>query len=409
MKRFYFTVFILILSILACGKSPTAIPTVIITPVPSTSSSKLWYLTRGEAKSDQAWGVDVDSSGNIYTAGYYQSPASALFYDMVIYKFTSDGTELWRTQWGQALEEKAFVVWVQEPYVYIGGTQHTSAAIEEADMAILALDMDTGKVMWSYTWGQGYGYEEVDGLVADGDSIFVSGWTTGEKTGGDIAILKLNRSDGSLIWAKTWGTDKFDSADGQMVVDEKFIYVSGRTEAESALIGGKALIVKFDKANGDYLDHRTWGGPIFNDGLGMTSEGSSLYVVGLTLGYGNGGQIFLLKYNKSLDLLWQQLWGGPGGESARAAVVDAAGTIIVAGNTDSYGKGKGDIALLSFSASGSLNWYSLWGGPRKDATQGLVISDNFVYLVGSTENNSAGLNDALLIKANVNTGEFPNP
>ncbi len=409
MKRLLSPILVLILSILACGKSPTATTTITNTQAPTTSSSKLWYLARGEAKSDQAWGVATDSSGNIYTAGYYQSPASALFYDMVIYKFNPDGTELWRTQWGQALEEKAFVVWVQEPYVYIGGTQHTSAALDEADMAVLALDMDSGKVLWSYTWGQGYGYEEVDGLVADGDFLFASGWTTSEKTGGDIAILKLNRSDGSLAWAKTWGSDKFDSADGQMVVDESCIYLSGRTGAESALIGGKALIAKFDKATGDILDYRTWGGPKFNDGLGMTSDGSGLYVVGLTMGYGNGGQIFLLKYDKSLNLLWQQLWGGLGSESARAAVVDANGNILVAGNTDSYGKGKGDIALLSFSPTGNLNWFRLWGGPLKDTVQGLAISGKYVYLVGSTENDSAGLNDALLIEADADTGEFPNP
>lgn len=221
--------------------------------------------------------------------------------------------------------------------------------------------------------------------------------------------MKLKRSDGSLIWAKTWGTDKFASADGQMGVDEKFIFVSGCIDAESALIGGKALIAKFDKTIGDYLDHRTWGGSIFNDGLGMTSDGAVLYAVGLTLGYCNGGQIFLFKYDNSLDLLWQQVWSGSGGKSARIAVMDATGNILVAGNTDSYGIGRGDIALLSISPSGSLNWYSLWSGPLKDAVQGMVISDNFVYLVGSTENNSAGLNGALLIKVNTNTNEFPNP
>ncbi len=90
---------------------------------------------------------------------------------MVIYKFNPDGTEQRRTQWGKTLEAKAFVVWVQEPYVYIGGTLHNSVALEEADMAILALDMNSGKVMWSFTWGPGYGYEEVDGLVADGDAF----------------------------------------------------------------------------------------------------------------------------------------------------------------------------------------------------------------------------------------------
>ena len=408
MKRLIFPFLVLLLTVLACGR-PAIHPTgtqSTPTPTATVATADLWYLKRGQAKSDQAWGVDVDSAGNIYTAGYYQSPPSALFYDLVVYKFAPDGREIWRTQWGGNLEEKGFVVYVEEPYVYVGGTQHTSVALDQADMAVLALDMNTGEILWDFTWGQGFGYEEVDGLVAEGDYLYISGWTTGETTTGDMAVLKLNRSDGSLVWARSWGTAKFDEADGQMVVDEDYIYVSGRLEGASALLGGKAVIARFSKDSGDYLNHSTWGGTLTSDGLGMTSDGTYLYVVGLTLDFGNGGQIFLLKYDKGLKLLWQQLWGGAGGESARAAVVDNTGNILIAGNTDSYGSGKGDIALLSYSPEGVLNWSSLWGGPLKDAAQGIAIFDDSVYLIGSTENDSQGLNDALLIKADVHTGLF---
>ncbi len=409
MKRAIFPFLVFFLVILGCAGPAAITPVVTTTPLQTVNPAELWFVTRGEAKSDQAWGVGVDPSGNIYTAGYYQSPASSTFYDMVIYKFDPSGSELWRTQWGGRLEEKAFVVYVQEPYVYIGGTQHTSAALDQADMAILALDMNTGEILWSTTWGQGYGYEEVDGLVADGAYLYVSGWTTGESSSGDLGLLKLNWADGSLVWSNTWGTQKFDEADGQMVVDEDFIYVSGRLDATNVLLGGEAVVAKFSKETGEYVDHRTWGGPVFSDGLGLTSDGEFLYVVGLTLDFGNGGQIFLLKYDRSLNLVWQKLWGGTRGESARAAGVDSEGNILIAGNTDSYGSGEGDIVLLSYSPGGTLNWSSLWGGPLKDAAQGLALFGDFVYLVGSTENNSAGMNDALLIKASASTGSFPAP
>jgi len=273
-------------------------------------------------------------------------------------------------------------------------------------MAVLALDMNTGRVLWSFTWGQGFGYEEVDGLVVDGGYIYISGWTTGKKTSGDMAVLKLDQ-EGNLIWAKTWGTSGFDEADGQIAADENAIYVSGRINATNMFLGGDAVLVKFSKENGDYLTHKTWGGANFDDGLGMTSDGTYLYVVGLTLSYGKSGQIFLLKYDKNLNLLWQRIWGGPKGESARAVEVDNDGNILVAGAAASYGNGEDDVVLLEYSPEGALNWYRIWGGPLKDAVHGLAIDGDFAYLAGNTNSYGKGQDDALVIKADGRNGRFP--
>jgi len=414
MKRLVHPLFTLALAVMACGSA-----TLTLTPIqaiesptpqalapPKINPSALWYLTRGDAKSDQAWGVDTDSRGNVYVAAYMQHPPNRRFFDMVIYKFSPDGKELWRTQWGGDLQEKAFIVTISEPYVFVGGLVNTKATLTEADMAVLALDMNTGRVLWSFTWGQGFGYEEVDGLVVDGGYIYISGWTTGKKTSGDMAVLKLDQ-EGNLIWAKTWGTSGFDEADGQIAADENAIYVSGRINATNMFLGGDAVLVKFSKENGDYLTHKTWGGANFDDGLGMTSDGTYLYVVGLTLSYGKSGQIFLLKYDKNLNLLWQRIWGGLKGESARAVEVDNDGNILVAGAAASYGNGEDDVVLLEYSPEGALNWYRIWGGPLKDAVHGLAIDGDFAYLAGNTNSYGKGQDDALVIKADGRNGRFP--
>lgn len=166
MRRTLFPLTALILAVLACRRTPTPTsPPPTPSPAPTAHLANLWYLLRGGPKADQAWGVDVDSSGNIYLAAYEQKP-DQWFTDMSIYKFTPEGKELWRTEWGDRFQEKAFIVDVAEPFVYVGGLTHAAAGLTEADMAVLALDANTGGLQWEFTWGQSFGYEEVDGLVA---------------------------------------------------------------------------------------------------------------------------------------------------------------------------------------------------------------------------------------------------
>src|SRR4030042_543576 len=137
MKCLVLLVVAFVLAVVACNPvtQPPPPATALLTPptsiAPTIDLSALWYLTRGGAKSDQAWGVDTDSQGNVYVAAYMQQPPSKLFFDMVIYKFSPDGKELWQTQWGGDLQEKAFVVTVDEPFVYVGGLAHTAMSLTE--------------------------------------------------------------------------------------------------------------------------------------------------------------------------------------------------------------------------------------------------------------------------------------
>lgn len=390
----------LALAAFACGQ-PAGLPTPAATITPAGDAAWLeWYQTRGEGKQDEAWGVDTDSQGNVYVAAYMQVPPDDFFFDVVVYKLTAEGEELWRRQWGGALQEKAFIVIVSEPLVLVGGLVNTAASPEEADMLVLALDMESGELLWTFTWGQGFGYEEVDGLVAAGDAIYLSGWTTGETTGGDMALLKLDRQ-GRLLWANSWGTAGFDSADGQLVVDDESIYVSGRVEGTNMLLGGEAALARFSRQTGAYIEHVTWGGAGFDDGLGLAGDGESLYMVGLTTSYGNGGQIFLLKYDKELQLRWQQLWGGAQGEAARAVEVGEGGDVFVAGSTGSFGAGSEDIVLLRHAPDGQLRWWGLWGGPERDAAHGLAVAGPVAYLAGETASYGRGGADALAGRINL--------
>ncbi len=378
----------------------------LVGTLPVCEHPSLWYLTRGAANTDEAWAVDLDPQGNIYWATHQAAPGP--WTDMIIYKLAPDGTELWKARWGGQWGEQAFVITVVGPVVYVGGlTQHGPAYPHDADMAVIALSADDGALLWQFTWDQGFGYEEVDGLVKDGDYLYVAGWTAGQTTSNDMALLKLDLN-GNQVWSTTWGTNGWDEENGQIVVDSQRVYLAGRYNAPNALFFGDAVLAAFSKETGEFIAKTTWGGLLLDDAFGMTGDGQHLYVVGITSNHGNAGQIALLKYNTDLSLVWETFWGGPGTESARVVKTDAEG-VLVAGWTDSFGSGEGDLALLRFTRDGDLVWSRIWGGSGFEQAHGLVIGGSAAYIAGETTSFGNGKQDALLVKVDALTGDFPPP
>jgi outer membrane protein assembly factor BamB len=366
----------------------------------------LWLRLAGDQKADQSWAVEMDAEANIYWGTFQQTPGE-LFTDLVIYKIDRNGMMAWETRWGGDFQEKLFVMTVSPPYLFVAGEQDLSMDITQSDMLVLALSLETGEVVWDFTYDQGFGYEEVDGLVADGDHLYVSGWTTSEEMGNDVGLLKLDRQ-GNLIWAQAWGDAGWDQADGQMVVDEEFIYITGRYDGDNFLLGGYGLLAKFRKDSGECVQYHIWNDSQFYDGYGMTSDGHYLYVTGLTLvrdGLSLNGQIFVQKWDKALELQWERQWGGDEGDQARAIGVDDDGHVIVAGNA--LVDGNRQIVLLVYNGEGVLLGETQWGGSDEEAVHGLFIDGEYALLAGETKTFGAGMNDALLIRAHIPSGSFP--
>lgn len=137
----------------------------------------IWNITRGGPRADEGWGVAVDDDGNVYFAGFDRT--SGVTANVFLRKFTANGVELWNASWGGQLDDEAFIVATQNDYVYVGGRTFTSFLLASANMFVLKFHGSNGSLVWSRTWDGGNGYDEVDGLIADGNSLYVAGWTTG--------------------------------------------------------------------------------------------------------------------------------------------------------------------------------------------------------------------------------------
>ena len=250
----------------------------------------------------------------------------------------------------------------------------------------------------------------MDGIGLQPNGFLVSGWTDGGSTEIDGLLMKTDNI-GNVEWQTVLssGTPRDDHFDGHAVVEDSFVYVCGLWDGSPLLGGdGRALLAKFDNNNGGLVDsvligrQDTWINA--ENALGMATDGTFLYITGYTTPAPNNWDIFAAKYDKDLNQVWYTTWGGPGIESARAISVTAGGAIYIGGNTNSFGSGGVDIALLKFAPNGNLEWYKTWGGTGDDQTLDIHLHENALYLTGQTSSfQPSGKWEGVLLKVKLDS------
>ena len=173
----------------------------------------------------------------------------------------------------------------------------------------------------------------------------MTGSTRSFGTGDDDAFLLKYGADGTLVWQRTYGT------------------------APDALNSGEESGID----------------------VAVAPDNSGVVV----LGNYRDGNVFLAKFSAAGTLLWDLTWGG-NNEGAGAIAIAADGTIYVVGVTFGFGAGQADAFLLSFSSDGTLNWQRTWGGEFFDAARGVAVAtDGNIYISGET---IFSANSAFLVK-----------
>lgn len=366
-------------------------------------------LTNGNA---EAWAIGTDQSGGLLWGVNMDMPGVFEFMDALVFKLDEDGKQIWLdTAVSGTFAQQTYNLKVTDSFVYAGGRTCSSIGTDNCDLLFFTTDLHSGETGWTFVWDQGYGYEEVDGISLHPDGIYLTGWSVGNGTKVDVLVMKIDYS-GKLIWQNTWGGigARDDHQDGHIVVDDSMIYVSGLYNGTPNLgWEGSALLAKFDKNNGNFVDSLTYGRQDTwsnaENALGMTSDGIFLYVTGYTTTSLNNWDIFVGKFDKNLNQIWYKTWGGSSdAESARAISVVSDGSIYIGGTTKSYGNGNSDMVLLKFDSSGNLQWYKTWGKNLDDHALDIHIHGNHLYMTGRSNSfHPNQKSDAVLLKIEIDS------
>jgi len=323
--------------------------------------------------------VAVDSSGNIYAAGYQSGEGVCTYGEgvsiagtnsnnkVILVKYNSTGTALWAKSEtaGTYTSEFNSVAVDSSGNVYAAGEQLGTGSFtygEGVSVAgtssgynvVLVKYNSSGTALWAKSVTAGTNHSRFNSVAVDssgniyaageqwgtgsftyGEGVSVAGTYGGTFSGGSVVIVKYN-SDGVALWAKSVTTGTSISRFNSVAVDS-----SGNVYAAGS-------------QNGD---------GVYTYGPGVS--------VAVTYG-GSSSSVVLVKYNSTGTALWaKSVTAGYRSSYFNSVAVDSSGNVYAAGKQDgtlslTYGDGvsvagtcdfdSGNVVLVKYNSTGTALW-----------------------------------------------------
>ncbi len=238
---------------------------------------------------------------------------------------------------------------------------------------------NNGTVEWQKCYG-GSNYDGASSIIQTKDGGYIIAGQTGSTDGDvignhnsnsrDMWILKI-ASNGKIEWQKCLGGSNYDQANGIIEISDGYI------------IGGST-----SSTNGDVKNH--------------TNSLSSSY------------DYWVLKINKTGDIIWEKCYGGSDDEVLNSIKLTSDSGFILNGSSRSKNgnvtknEGEQDYWIVKLNSIGEIEWQKSFGGKDMDLGTDAIQTSTGDYIVtgyaGSGNSgditDSKGNGDAWVIKLN---------
>ena len=234
-----------------------------------------------------------------------------------------------------------------------------------------------GSLIWARSWTGDEGASAGNVAFGKNGDLIVSGGTRSFGEGnGDFLLLNYS-ADGELLKAMTWGTIDYEYKLDMDLDDAGNIYLCGSW----SVYGGYplALVVKLD-ADWNVLWAKRWGGNGWDSAQGILAHGDAVYVCGETGSFSGSKDAFLLKMSPEGEVIWVRIWVTGLDDSFGSLAIGPDGSLYAVGNSKIPNiENVGDI--LKYSPNGELLAARSWGIDRLDYFTDVLLSGNGKVLV----------------------------
>jgi hypothetical protein len=161
-----------------------------------SSGALLWQVKLGAGTTTYARGVELDASGNIYVSGHSDVPSGTGTQDFVVAKYDSSGTLQWQRYLGRGALEYQYgpgLALDSSGNVYYAGWSNDSGS----SLGILAKWNNSGTFQWQRSFGTGTGNIFNACAVDSSDNIYAVGYANGNNG----LIVKYDPT-GAVTWQR---------------------------------------------------------------------------------------------------------------------------------------------------------------------------------------------------------------
>ncbi len=331
------------------------------------NGSVVWQKTYGGSKDDGFLAIAIADNGDIIVAGFYDASIVETSdywvpdggYVWVLRLSGTDGSVIWQKTYDEGDADFASSVTIASngDIIVAGTTGNVVLGIPSEssfDAWVLRLD-STGNIVWESLYDGGDGDVATGVAIAPNGDIVLGGYTKSYGAGKyDFWALRLNGTDGSVIWQKAYGGSETDAAYGGVAITPNGnIVLAGTTWTDTFGSYGyaDAWVIMLDE-NGNVTWENRYGTQWGNNIYGITiADNGDIIVAGMS-----SYDLWVLSLNATQgNITWQKGYGGGDKEYAGGVAIAPNGDIVVAGYTNSFGAGENDTWVLRLPSDGALS------------------------------------------------------